>query len=48
MSVVGAIKGMERGQSLDYYTNAVIAAAFLALALPLKQSVTQTAKRFVW
>ena len=48
MLVVGAINGMERGQSLDYYTNAVIAAAFLALGLSLKQPVTQTAKRFVW
>lgn len=36
MLMVGAIKGMERGLSLDYYTNAVIAAAFLALGFILK------------
>jgi len=38
MLVVGAIKGMEVGLSLDYYTNAVIAAAFLALGLTLRTS----------
>ncbi|WP_200880863.1 hypothetical protein [Thalassotalea sp. ND16A] len=38
MLVVGAIKGMERGLALDYYTNAVIAAAFLASGFILKTS----------
>ena len=38
MLVVGSIKGMEVGLSLDYYTNAVIAAAFLALGFTLKTS----------
>jgi hypothetical protein len=38
MLVVGVIKGMEVGLSLDYYTNAVIAAAFLALGISLKTS----------
>jgi hypothetical protein len=41
MLVVGAIKGMERGLSLDYYTNAVIAAAFLALGFILKKNRNQ-------
>ena len=36
MLVVGTIKGMEVGLSLDYYTNAIIAAAFLALGFTLK------------
>jgi hypothetical protein len=36
MLVVGAIKGMERALSLDYYTNAVISVAFLALGFTLK------------
>lgn len=36
MLMVGAIKGMERGLSLDYYTNAVIGVAFLALGFTLK------------
>jgi hypothetical protein len=36
MLVVGAIKGIEVGLSLDYYTNPIIAAAFLALGFTLK------------
>jgi len=36
MLVVGAIKGMERGLSLDFYTNPTIGAAFLALGFILK------------
>lgn len=36
MLTVGVIKGMERGLSLDFYTNAVIGIAFLALGLTLK------------
>jgi hypothetical protein len=36
MLTVGAIKGMERGLSLDYYTNAFIGIAFLALGFTLK------------
>jgi hypothetical protein len=36
MLMVGAIKGMEVGLSLDHYTNAIIAAAFLALGSTLK------------
>jgi hypothetical protein len=36
MLVVGVIKGMERGLSLDFYTNPVIGAAFLALGFTLK------------
>ena len=36
MLTVGAIKGMEVGLSLDYYTNAIIAAAFLALRFTLR------------
>lgn len=36
MLMVGAIKGMERGLSLDFYTNAVIGIAFLALGFTLK------------
>ncbi|WP_019026814.1 hypothetical protein [Colwellia piezophila] len=38
MLVVGTIKGMEVGLSLDYYTNGIIAAAFLALGFTLKAS----------
>lgn len=38
MLVVAAIKGMEVGLSLDYYTNAIIGAAFLALGFSLKAS----------
>ncbi len=38
MLVVGVIKGMERGLSLDYYTNAVLAAAFLALGFTFKEN----------
>ena len=38
MLVVGTIKGMEVGLSLDYYTNGVIAAAFLGLGFTLKVS----------
>jgi len=36
MLVVGVIKGMERGLSLDFYTNPVIGAALLALGFTLK------------
>ena len=36
MLVVGSIKGMDRGFSLDFYTNPVIAAAFLTLGFTLK------------
>ena len=36
MLVVGAIKGMERGLSLDFYTNPAIGAAFLAIGIALK------------
>lgn len=36
MLVVGIIKGMETGLSLDFYTNAIIAAAFLAIGFSLK------------
>jgi len=36
MLVIGVIKGMERGLSLDFYTNPVIGAAFLALGFTLK------------
>jgi len=36
MLVVGVVKGMERGLSLDFYTNPVIGAAFLALGFTLK------------
>ena len=36
MLVVGIIKGMEVGLSLDFYTNGIIAAAFLALGSTLK------------
>jgi hypothetical protein len=36
MLVVAAIKGMEVGLSLDYYINAIIGAAFLALGYTLK------------
>lgn len=36
MLMVGAIKGMEVGLSLDYYTNAIIAAVFLALSFTPK------------
>jgi hypothetical protein len=36
MLVVGVIKGMERGLSLDFYTNPVIGTAFLALGFILK------------
>lgn len=36
MLVVSMIKGMEVGLSLDFYTNAIIAAAFLGLGLTLK------------
>lgn len=38
MLVVGVIKGMAVGLSLDFYTNAIIAAAFLGLGLTLKTS----------
>ena len=38
MLVVGIIKGMEAGISLDYYANGVIAAVFLALGVTLKAS----------
>jgi hypothetical protein len=38
MLVVSTIKGMEVGLSLDFYTNGVIAAAFLALGFTLKTS----------
>lgn len=38
MLVVGAIKGMDRGLSLDFYTNAVIAVAFFALGFILKRN----------
>ena len=40
MLVVGALKGMEAGLSLDYYTNAVIAGAFLALGFLIKKNNT--------
>lgn len=36
MMVIGAVQGMEVGLSLDYYTNGVIAVAFLALGFTLK------------
>ncbi|MFT5296327.1 MAG: hypothetical protein ACI9YH_002347 [Colwellia sp.] len=36
MLVVGVIKGIEKGLSLDFYTNPVIGAAFLALGFTLK------------
>jgi len=36
MLVIGVIKGMERGLSLDFYTNPVIGAAFLAIGFTLK------------
>ena len=38
MLVVGVMKGMERGLSLDFYTNPVIGLAFLALGFTLKAS----------
>lgn len=38
MLVVGILKGMEVGLSLDFYTNAIIGAAFLALGFSLKTS----------
>jgi hypothetical protein len=38
MLVVGTIRGMEVGLSLDYYANGIIAAAFLALGVTLKAS----------
>ena len=37
MLVVGSIKGMEAGLSLDYYTNAVISVTFLALGFSLRK-----------
>lgn len=36
MLVVGVMKGMERGLSLDFYANPVIGVAFLALGFTLK------------
>ena len=39
MLVIGVIKGMERGLSLDFYTNPVIGVAFLALGHILKANI---------
>jgi hypothetical protein len=36
MLMVGALKGMEKGLSLDFYTNPAIGAAFLAIGFVLK------------
>jgi len=41
MLLVGAMKGMERGLSLDYYTNAVIGVAFFALGFALRDNKNQ-------
>lgn len=38
MLVVGVIKGMEKGLSLDFYTNPIIAIAFMALGYTFKQN----------
>ena len=43
MLAVGIISGMEVGLSLDFYANAVIGAAFLALGLTLKTSRSEDA-----
>ena len=41
MLVVGVIKGMEAGLSLDFYTNGVIGVAFLTLGVVLKNTKMQ-------
>ncbi|WP_100643636.1 hypothetical protein [Alteromonas facilis] len=43
MLLVGILQGMEIGLGLDYYTNAVIAASFLALGFTLKTSHIESA-----